>query len=101
MVGLRARPHSPLPPREHVEIVFPTREGAGVGTIAPGSRSHAHRRRALIILLTALPLVLGTLNAAFWIINEYLATEAPYAPPPDLSAVFVDSTPVVVTFPAG
>jgi hypothetical protein len=53
------------------------------------------------MLLTALPLVLAAFFAAYWIIHEYLETEAPYAPPLDLSAVLVDSTPVVVTFPAG
>ena len=87
--------------RDHVADVFPSLDTPGLGAIAPDSTRHARRRRRFIIALTTLAFVLGTCVAAYLGIRAYLETEAPRVPPIDLYAAFVDSTPVVVTFPAG
>ena len=101
MAVLRVRPHLTSVAREDIDIVFPTLEAPSVGGIVAEWRGQGHRRRVLIVLLTTLPLVLGTFVAGYSIIREYLEVEAPNAPPLNLYEALIDSTPVVVTFPAG
>ena len=86
---------------DHMEIVFPTLDAPGIGAIASESRRHARRRRRFIILLTSLILAVGTCAATYAVMHEYLETEAPHVPPINVYGALVDSTPVVVTFPAG
>jgi hypothetical protein len=54
-----------------------------------------------MIVVAALALVFAISAAADLAVREYLETEAPHVPTIDLYDALVDSTPVVVTFPAG
>ena len=86
--------------RDHVGIVFPTLDAPGMGAIAPSQR-HARRRRWSIGLLSSLAGVFGACAAASIVLHENLATETPRVPAINVYDALVDSTPVVVTFPAG
>jgi hypothetical protein len=80
--------------------MFPTLDTPGVGAISE-SRRRTQRRRRFIILLATLALVLVACVAAYLAIHAYRETEAPHVPSINVYETLVDSTPVVVTFPAG
>lgn len=94
-------PPSESAARDHVEISFPALDTPGIGAIAPDSTRQARPRRRFIIALTTLALVLGACVAADLVIRVYLDTEVPHVPSINVYGALVDSTPVVVTFPAG
>lgn len=87
--------------RDHVGVVFPTLDTPGIDAIVPDWTCHSRRRRRVIIVLTTLALVLVACVAAYLVMRELLETEAPQVPAINVYAALVDSTPVVVTFPAG
>ena len=86
--------------RDRGGIVFPSLDAPAVDAIAPEARRHARRRRRVAIFFTTLALVLGACVAAYLLLHQYLETEAPHVPAINLYEALVDSTPVVVTFPA-
>jgi hypothetical protein len=87
--------------RDNVGVVFPTLDTPGVGAIAPDWTRHSRRRRRLIIALTTLALLLVAGVAGYLVMREFLETEAPHVPAINIYDTVLDSTPVVVTFPAG
>jgi hypothetical protein len=87
--------------RDRVGIVLPTLDTTAIGAIAPESSRQARCRRRVTIRLTTVALVLGTCVLASVYLRRYLESEAPYVPPIHLYDILVDSTAVVVTFPAG
>lgn len=86
---------------DHVGVVFPTLDTPGIGALAADWTHDARRRRRVIIVLTTLALVFGACVAASLVMREFLDTEAPHVPAINVYDALVDSTPVVVTFPAG
>jgi hypothetical protein len=92
---------SAVSPARHIGLVVPTLDASGSGLIAPKSRRRPRHRRRLAMLLTSLALAFGVSAAAYSVTREYLETEPPKVPPMDVYEALVDSTPVVVTFPAG
>jgi len=92
----------PTAARAHVRVVLATVRARGMGAAVKtelGWRTK-HRRRALIVL-AALGFVFAISAAAYLAVPGHLTTEAPHVPAIDLYGALVDSTPVVVTFPAG
>jgi hypothetical protein len=87
--------------RDDVRGVFPTLDTPGIGAIAPDWTPDSRRRRRVLIVLTALAFVFGVGVAAYVVTREFFEIEAPYVPAINVSDALVDSTPVVVTFPAG
>jgi hypothetical protein len=61
-------------------------------TTRTGSRSSVCRGASRVFAIS---------GAAYLALRDYLKTEAPHVPTIELSDALVDSTPVVVTFPAG
>jgi hypothetical protein len=99
MLNLASPPASAA--RDHVGVVFPTPDAPGIGAIARDWTRHSLRRRRAIIVLTALALVFGAGVVAGLVMREFLETEAPHVPAINVYDALVDSTPLVVTFPAG
>jgi len=90
----------PTAARAHVGVVLPTVRDTGVDIETELGWQTTHRRRA-IIAVAALAFVFAISAATYLAVRAYLETEAPHVPTIDLSDALVDSTPVVVTFPAG
>jgi hypothetical protein len=91
----------PTAARAHVSVVLPTVRAGSIGAaIEPEFGWQTKHRRRAIIVLAALALVFALSAAAYLALREYLETEPPHVPTIDLYDALVDSTPVVVTFPA-
>jgi hypothetical protein len=86
---------------DHAAVVFPTPDTPAPGAIAADWTDHSRRRRRAIIVVTTLAFVFGACVAAFLAVRELLETAAPHVPAIDVYDALVDTTPVVVTFPAG
>src|SRR5688500_11018487 len=85
--------------RDPVGIVLPALDRVGIGAIGPHStRQPRHRHRLIIVLTSAL--VLAACIVAYFVMRNYLESEAPYVPAISIYDALVDSTPVVVTFPS-
>jgi hypothetical protein len=92
----------PTAAHPHVGVVLPTVRAGGIGAaIEPEWGWQAKHRPRAIIVVAALALVFAMSTATYLAVREYLETEAPHVPSIDLYEALVDSTPVVVTFPAG
>lgn len=85
------------PARDHVAIVLPGLTAPGIGPLA----SDWARRGRVIAVVTTLAVVLVACVAAYLTVREFLRINTPYVQPINVYDVWVDSTPVVVTFPAG
>jgi hypothetical protein len=89
----------PASARDQLGIALPALDQP-IGSTAAESKRQASQRR-LIILAASLALVLVACGAASVVTYKYLETEAPHVPTLNVYETLVDSTPVVVTFPAG
>jgi hypothetical protein len=81
-------------------VVFPTLDAPAIGAIGLEPTRQSWRRPRFTILVT-FAIALGVSVAAFVFIRGYVETAVPYVAPINVYDTLVDSTPIVVTFPAG
>lgn len=87
---------------DDIGIVLATLDAAVTGASTRESLPRQRHRRRVIILLATLALVLAVGVAGYVLVLDYLETEGPHGPPSiNVYETLVDSTAVVVTFPAG
>jgi hypothetical protein len=92
----------PAVARVPVAVLLRAERPRGIGAvIEPALGGQTRHRRRAVIVLTTLALVLATSATAYLFVHKYLQGEAPHVSTIDIYETLVDSTPVVVTFPAG
>jgi hypothetical protein len=90
----------PASTSRHVGLELPALDAPGIDAHAPTSTREAKRCRRTIIALATFAIALGAGVVMFAFIRQYLQSELPYVPTIKIYETLVDSTPVVVTFPA-